>query len=155
MPVRKRYRSTGALVSQIIKDDANLTTGGVTSSKFTDFEHRSSRLVFKKININFGFFSGDVIGVAQQCDIAIIAKPISEGVPVSDDFDNPKYTKWSRECFAVRKDADGWNIPDYQHWLEILKIVVELGWDIYVSVRNLGSSTNPFMYWLQLFVKYI
>ena len=156
MPTRKRYRSTGALVSQILSDNGSLTSDGVSSSKWTDFEHRSSKMVLKRIQVDAAFALG-ATGSLQSCEFAVIAKPISEGVPVLADMDNEKYVKWIRNCSAVRNTVADQAIHtvDVIHIIEILKIIVEIGWDLYMTVHNSGSGTNPFEVWMRLFVKYI
>ena len=154
MPPRKRYRSSGALVSQIVETDATLTSGGVLIVKFTDFEHRSGKLVMKKIQADLGYASGST-GALQECTFAVIAKPISEGVPVTSDFINEKYVKWHRQCYATRDDTNNWNQVDLLHVQEILKVVVELGWDLYFAVLNGVGTTNFVVSMVRLFVKYI
>ena len=151
---RRRYRSSGALISQIISDASSISSGGVTSSKFTDFEHRSSKMVLKRVQLDMGCESG-ANSALQSCEIAIIAKPISEGVPIAADFNNEKYVKWLHQCYSVRQDGLFYNIPDFVHWIEILKIVIDIGWDVYVSFLNNGGITERFDYWMRLFVKYI
>ena len=156
MPTRRKYRSTGSLISSILTDESSLSSGGITSSKFTEFEHRSGKLVLKKVDFDAGYRLG-AVGNLQSCRFAIIAKPISEGVPVADDFDNEKYSKYQQMCFASRFASGSGETAtdDIFHTKEILKIVVELGWDIYFSVLNGPGVTAVFAYLVRLFVKYI
>ena len=111
-------------------------------------------MVLKRINADLMFECGTTSTV-QACRFAIISKPISEGVPVAVDLDNEKYSKWQHQCYATRDDVSGWIHDDFVHFMEILKIVVELGWDIYFSVVNGGTQSNTFQFLVRLFVKYI
>ena len=156
MPTRKRYRSSGSLISETVQDAASLSSNGIAASKFKEFEHRSSKLVMKKFEADIGYRLGSA-GNLQRCTFAIIAKPISEGVPVSSDLTNLKYLKWRKTCFASRfSSATGETASDdFVHFVEIMKIVVELGWDIYMTVLNGPGLTALFDYVVRLFVKYI
>ena len=111
-------------------------------------------MVVKKINFSGAFGAGQTVAL-QDCNFGLIAKPISEGAPVVNDFDNEKYLKWNRRCFSHRSDANNQYQADFIHVDEILKFVVDLGWDLFIAVLNGGPVTNPFIYWVRLFVKYI
>ena len=154
-PARRRYRSSGALISQIHVETQTLASNGVNYQKFDDFEHRGSKLVLKKIIADVACVpdtSFDMLHVT----FAVIAKPISEGVPVVLDFANEKYMKWAHRCYGRLDDANNTSNPDFAHFVETLKIVVELGWDIFFAVYVMATAVAAdYSYWVRLFAKYI
>ena len=154
MPTRKKYRSSGALISQLRARDTTLGVSTSISDPFDDFLHRSSKMVLKKLDISLACGGTSDSGNLLRARFAVIAKPISEGVPVTVDLDNEKYNKWQRQCYAF-KESGGKYFPDFLHVVETLKIVVDIGWNLFMFIVNEGLNTVAVAYALRLFVKYI
>ena len=155
MPARKKYRSSGALISQLRARDTTLGVSTSISDPFDDFLHRSSKMVLKKLDISIACGTATTSQNLQRGRFAIIAKPISEGVPVTIDLDNEKYNKWQRQCYSYRDDGNNVVFHDYLHIEEILKIVVDVGWNLFMFIVNEGLNSIAVAYALRLFVKYI
>ena len=155
MVQRRKYRSSGALVSQLFKRDTTLGVGTLIADGFSDFSHRSSRMVLKKLDASLGCGSTQSSQNLQRARFAIIAKPIPDGNPVSADWDNEKYNKWQRQCYAYRDDTNNQYQGDFIHLDEVLKIVIDIGFNLFFAVLNEGLNTVAVAYALRLFVKYI
>ena len=155
MPTRRRYRSTGALISQLVEQDTTLGINTLIAEAFDDFLHRSSKMVLKKLDVNLGMHAVSTSANLQRARFAILSKPISEGNPVTGDFDNEKYNKWQRQCYAFTDSGSGLIQDDYVHIEDILKIVIDIGWNVFFAVLNEGLNTIAVAFALRLFVKYI
>ena len=155
MPTRRRYRSSGALISQLVEQDSTLGSGSILTEAFDDFLHRSSKMVLKKLDVSLGCVGIQNNLNLQRARFAIISKPISEGNPVAGDFDNEKYNKWQRQCYAFFNTDNNMSSPDYIHVEDILKIVIDIGWNVFFSVLNEGLNSVAVAFALRLFVKYI
>ena len=155
MATRKRYRSSGSLISQLLEQDTTLGVSTSIVETFDQFQHRSSKMVLKKLDVSLACMAATTSTNLQRARFAIIAKPISEGVPVTVDLDNEKYNKWQRQCYALRVDSNNQVQADFLHVEEILKIVVELGWNLFMFIVNEGLNTIAVAFAARLFVKYI
>ena len=152
---RKKYRSSGALISQLRARDTTLGVSTSISDPFDDFQSRSSKMVLKKLDISLACGGTQDSTNLQRARFAVIAKPISESTPVATDLLNPKYNKWQRQCYAYRDSVNNQYAPDYLHVEEILKIVIDVGWNVFMYILNEGLNTIAVAYALRLFVKYI
>ena len=112
-------------------------------------------MVLKKLDASLGWGAVTANANTNRGKFALIAKPISEGTPVGTDFTNEKYVKWMRECYSFKDDANNQYQADYIHLGEVLKVVIDIGWNIFFAVLNNSGVTAFFNYWLRLFVKYI
>ena len=152
---RRRYRSSGALISQLLEQDTTLGVSTSIVETFDEFLHRSSKMVLKKLDISIGCHVIQSSLNLQRARFCIIAKPISEGVPVSVDLDNEKYNKWQRQCYAYLDSSNNMVQDDYLHIEEILKIVIDIGWNLFFFIVNEGLNTIAIAFAARLFVKYI
>ena len=143
----------GALVSQILKDDGTLASQGVTSSEFTEMNHRSSDAVLVKLEASLLFKSGGTSNTFEGCHFGLVVKPISLGSPALADFEDERFMigKTHKLCGSTVDTTNNWGWIDALHLDINLKIVVPLDYRIFMGVQNEIGITNAFRYLVRLF----
>ncbi len=145
-PITRRRRSPN-LQQQIIKDRANITTGTAPGliNQFTEIAKEVGSVILKLLILDFygETTAADSLNLV-RC--VLLSKPISEGVPVSTDLDDPRYVIAS---YAVGVAGAG-NIEGY-HWRQNLRILVPAGNNVYVCCQSDAGVTIACAFDLRLF----
>ena len=143
----------GTLVSQKISNQGTLTQNVINQTQFTEMEHRSSDLVLVNLIADYLFAPAGDNTEQQVCDFAIIAKNISEGAVVQDDFNNEKYVigKTHRRCHMMLNNTNNQIHADEFHFEVSLKIKIPIDWQVFFAILNSTGVTARFAYLVRLF----
>ena len=147
----RRRGSRTSLISQILTDGpTSLGASGITSSKFTEVDHRSSTIVLKKCESHLNSMPGQA-SLSSRARLCVISKPRSEGVPVFADEDDERYVVHTSCSFASRITTENALATAPAHDMHKMKIVVPLVNDLYASVFNDDAVAATFSFFLRLF----
>ena len=161
----RRFRSSGALESQILEDDSTVTAAGITSSEFTELTHRTSPVVLRRLRGYVYCRAGSSTnGDDERVRFAIIKHPIGAAIPTptSGDYGLIQNNVWEIDCTCNRSETLkatpnegvwGTDIPAWVHFDLNLKVVIPLDWKLFFSVLNEGDITNFFNFVVRLFWK--
>ena len=134
------------LQQEIIQDDAALAALSVGMiNKVLDIAKEVGAVILRLIIIDLvGQMSVSTTPNFVHC--ALISKPKSEGVPVANDFFDPKYCVTE---YALGLGLTGHN-PGY-HWRQNLKIMVPAVNDVYLACNNTLGQIATCAYYVRLF----
>ena len=145
----------GNLVSQILKDQGTVSSGGFAASKFTEKDHVSSDVILTKLIASYLFKSGGTSATHERCQFGVVAKPeaLDSGVVVGGDFDREDHMigKTHHMCHSTIDTVNGWGHMDEFHFEVSLKVRIPADWNIWGAVKNESGITNAFAYLMRLF----
>ena len=134
------------LQQEIINDDASVAALGVgLTNLLLEIAKEVGDVIIRLIILDY--WGSATSGVAPSlCQCALISKPISEGVPVSNDFSDPRYVIASYSGGVRQTDV----FFGY-HWRQNMGIKVPAGNNVYMSVLNRTGIQCQVAYMVRLF----
>ena len=148
----RRRVSSGGLRNQILIAHTALNSNTVNQQEFTEFGHRSNDVVLRRFDLDFAITTPN-INDDQVCDVSLITKPLSEGVPVTADLVNERYAVEPHRCMTGTLSGTGATDIDRIHMSRNLKIKVPMTNNVYIMVHNATGVTIAFAYLIRLFWK--
>ena len=134
MPYRRRS-SGGSLISEIVTGSFALSSNSGNSVEFAGMQHKSSEIVLKRLELDFNCVPTQATQ-HQVCDLALISKPLADGVPVQADIANERYSIFPIRCAASYSTNDKYQQMDHIHKERNLKVLIPMTNRMYWFVFN-------------------